>query len=547
LTFSPDGRYLAVNLKDESFIWDSQTKKIEYTFANLDGQNSHITQGSFSPNGKYLIVDHQESFEIYDLSLGKPILSVDSIEWGKGFVFSPDGNKLLRESNEVYDAKTGELLFTLSGGGLPAYFSPGGLLIFDDINIYDARNGTILSTYFDGDTEDVYSIGISPDGKMLYSGFHDGRISIWGVPSQPISSPFAITVGNPKTEIEGFGFYEVNQLILDEPIADIAWYPGGDQIAAWTTKDELYLLNIRDNTSELSLSYDDKFIQMVERKMVAQGIDDPEMKELIISSNRNSYFDDRNVLKISEDGKKMGIAALSGYKVLDIRSGAVIDENENTSFMIPEEISYDLQYFAFSSTVYSTLATPGIDFSSLEKGIREFHEPGYIEDVAFSHNGDLILTAGDGGLAIWDLNTFDMVQSYTDECYSSTGVFTPDDKFVLTNCGNMNILWDVFSGTQVQLGQEHLVNTNRRIISPNGQLVLDVEASETPEFLRILLRDISKPAGDPNDFSDQTYYYVDRNDISASITGFAFSPHNTHFAVSDSDGVVRIFEIVDQE
>ena len=48
-------------------------------------------------------------------------------------------------------------------------------------------------------------------------------------------------------------------------------------------------------------------------------------------------------------------------------------------------------------------------------------------------------------------------------------------------------------------------------------------------------------------FEDHSYYYVDRTDIEAAITGFVFSPDSSQFALSDSDGVVRIFEIVGQE
>ena len=47
-------------------------------------------------------------------------------------------------------------------------------------------------------------------------------------------------------------------------------------------------------------------------------------------------------------------------------------------------------------------------------------------------------------------------------------------------------------------------------------------------------------------FEDHSYYYVDRTDIEATITGFIFSPESSQFAISDSAGNIRIFEILGQ-
>ena len=96
-------------------------------------------------------------------------------------------------------------------------------------------------------------------------------------------------------------------------------------------------------------------------------------------------------------------------------------------------------------------------------------------DIAFSHNNKFIAIAGDDGIDIWDLETFELVHSYKDNCYSSTIVFMPDDKYVLSNCGVMNILWDFETEQIIQLGQELFGNTSRKVVSPNGRYSLDVD------------------------------------------------------------------------
>jgi WD40 repeat protein len=207
MEFSPDGKRLitiggvewqnrpATELK----VCDAQTGQELRNF-RLDGDVSYTV---LSSDGQRLASgsDRDKKVTIWDTQTAQKILA---LECGvKELVFSPDGKRLASqpEKGEVklWDAQTGQQLPTFKGPTAEinalAFSRDGHRLAcaFEDkdktVKVWDAQSGQQLLTL--KDTEWVYGLAFSPDGKRLLSasGFADygaGRddhavVKIWDI------------------------------------------------------------------------------------------------------------------------------------------------------------------------------------------------------------------------------------------------------------------------------------------------------------------------------------------------------------------------------
>ncbi len=223
LTFSPDGKYLAIGWQnlitqaDILIIYDAGTGQVVRT---LEGTERKVV--FFSPDGKRLATlaappfprdsNVQAAIKVCDILTGKELLAIPQAtsNFSSQLVFSPDGSRFaacvgdLRNGRmlKVWDAASGKELLSVSAspGALepptgpmllgfsgPA-FSPDGTRLAateysgrgerGDIKLWDLASGNVVFTLREA-VSFFTSFRFSPDGKLLATG--GATVKVWDV------------------------------------------------------------------------------------------------------------------------------------------------------------------------------------------------------------------------------------------------------------------------------------------------------------------------------------------------------------------------------
>jgi WD40 repeat protein len=120
-----------------------------------------------------------------------------------------------------------------------------------------------------------------------------------------------------------------------------------------------------------------------------------------------------------------------------------------------------------------------------------------INDVQFSSDGRLVVTASDDGNArVWDLYTGRPRTQWLRHQNEVRSVrFSPDNKYVLTASNDRTAcLWELATGNRMGVPMEHGDQVNEAVFSPNGSLLLTASLDGTA---RLWEAGSAKPVGPP--------------------------------------------------
>ena len=200
LTFSPDGKTVALSSEGKIHLWNTQTGDEVYIPPDIHTV-SRVTALAFSPDGTTLVSGtDQGGIQTWNVATGKALAAFAKstgqgrFEYILALCYSSDSTLLAAASSynliRIWEVDTGNALLSVNTEPKPGNASTESLVFSPDdailvsglsggaIQLWDVTTGDKIGV-LDGHTQRVETLKFSPDGKTLVSTAMDGTILLW--------------------------------------------------------------------------------------------------------------------------------------------------------------------------------------------------------------------------------------------------------------------------------------------------------------------------------------------------------------------------------
>jgi WD40 repeat protein/gas vesicle protein len=315
------------------------------------------------------------------------------------------------------------------------------------------------SNTLNGHSESIFSVGFSPDGKLLASGSRDKSIKVWNI----------------SEKHEEFTLYGHSSSILS-----VCFSIGGKLLASGSGDKTIKIWNISERHEEFNLTGHSHDVNSVcfspDGKLLASGSDDKTIKVWNIGEKceeftLNGHSGGVNSVYFSSDGKLLA----SGSSDKSIKVWNVSEKRE--------EFTLNGHYNYVNSVCFSTdgqlLASGSRDKSikvwSINEKREEFTLNGHsspVKSVCFSPDGKLLATGSlDKSIKIW--NVSEKREEFTLNGHFSSVesvCFRPDGKLLASGSENIKV-WNFSEKGEVFNLNGHSSSVKSVCLSPDGKLI----------------------------------------------------------------------------
>ena len=389
VVFSSDGRFLVSGGSDDTIkLWDVAGRR---EIDTLTGHSKNVKSVAFSSNGITLASGSDDgTIFLWDLSL---------------FGVTPDIPTVSTEQ-ESSMAQVSRLPFRTTGvPGVLAQFGPNG---------------------------SVYTVDLSPDGRLLASGGDDNTFKLWDIAN--------------GTELKTFTEH-------DDWVECVAFSPNGRMLASASIDGSVKLWSVYSHRKLATFKHGD-WVESVAfspngRVLATSGSADGSVKLWDVENKKEIYtFNGHNAgvssVAFSPDGRLLATASYDST----VKLWNVVSRREFNTF---SGHSGPVSSVAFSPDG-TTLASSSTDNTARLWGVFSGRElttlehKGYVESVAFSPDGRLLASAGvDSTVRIWDVNRIDEIATLEGHQNGVKSIVFSSDGTILASSSRDRkvLLWDV--------------------------------------------------------------------------------------------------------
>jgi WD40 repeat protein len=457
LAFSRDGERLVSGCRDGLIkLWEAKTGR---EIRMMKGESGWINSAAFSPDGNRIVSGSSDgSIAVWNAGDGRKTLTLQENPRGirrissvASVAFSPDGNWIASGSAgggqaklELWDARTGREKWTVQPlQVLSVAFSPDGRRIAlgdadNTVRLYDAETGR-ERLVLKGHSAPVPSVAFSPDGKRMASASLDGTIKLWDSEGR-----------------RDLAVLKVHSLVSGA----VALSPDGKRIASavadgniertirlWDAETRSELRTLQGHASAiyaLAFSPDGKQIASGSRDQTIKLWDAGTGRELL---NLQGHTEPIHSLVFSPDGKRLASGNASGAIDLWDLAGVRLATPKGRA-----------------KAAKSRAQAPASAKPVTLKG-----HSGKVTSIAFSQNGEQIVSGGGRTIILWDAKTGRELRTILSGMTYSV-VFSPDGKWIASGNHDKTItLWDTGNGHELRTLEGHSSRVFSVAFSPDGK------------------------------------------------------------------------------
>ncbi len=410
-----------------------------------------VNEIAYSPNGKHLAVASSIGIWLYDMIKYQELALLTENNSGpvSSVAFSPDGNTIISGNEDgsvsVWNTHTFEHIqsFNTADWVLSVAFSPDGKTIAgggghveglgSGIQLFDIKTGEHLKAF--GGPYATLSVCFSPDGKTLASSGDewDSNIRLWDVQSGELLKTLKKRIAFENTSFQ------------DRIVNSVVFNPDGDIIASGSGNGTIRLWDA--NTGEFI-----KFL-VGHTKSVNSIAFSPNGKTLMSAGTDGACLWDVNTSEYIED---VPIPAVRAIFSPDGNTCVIVNESGISVWN-----AHTLQHLK------SLTENEGLEDKYSGKDI------GSIGSVAFSPDGNTIISCGGNNIHLWDSHTNQLLNTLIGHLGSvNSVVFSPDGKTIASASNDRTIrLWNVNTREHIKTLMGHTDSVSCVVFRSNGDII----------------------------------------------------------------------------